>query len=209
MKSTSHNVSDGPNWKRCLPLLPIALLPIGLIGFSLRPAFEYVALADDLAEVRGLDDEAQRLAQVVAAYGEGGLPTAQYEALLEAVAGRLPRGFEPTTFYDHCIAAARGLDLELESISAGLDLDLAAPVGADATLHSQSVTLQGTGALRDLEQLLVALHRRGQPVGVLQTKLDALASSDRFDFQLELAVYHLATPTAQFDDASDVPTGDA
>lgn len=208
MKSTSHNVSRGRSWKRYVPLLPAALLPLGLIGFSLRPAVHYAALYDDLAEVRGIESEAERLERIVAAHGEGGLPTEQYEALLEAVAKRIPRGFEPTEFYERCIDAARGLDLKLESINAALDVDLAAPVGLATTLHSQTVTLQGSGALRDIEHLLVALHRRGQPVGVLQSKLDALAIRGRFDFQVELAVYHLAPPIALTSDQSDVPTGD-
>lgn len=198
MKTHHDNFKPLSPWKRYTALLPVALAPLALIGFSLRPAVEYVAMTSDLEEARDRAVEADDLAGFLATFGDDGPPTQQYEALLGILEKRVPHGFEPTLFLERVVRATEGIDLVLDAVSPAGDTNLELPVG-DLFVFQRSVSLQGRGRLDDLPRFFSALHRQGQPVGVLQAKLDALDDGMRFDFTLELAVFHLAEPVISGD----------
>lgn len=200
MKTLHHNFREESRWKRYTALLPVALTPLLLIGFSLRPALEYVALSGDLDQARRRALEADDLDRFLATFGDEGPPTDQYDALLDLLAHRVPHEFEPTTFLERCMRATEGIDVALGAIDPTGLFSLEAPVG-DLHLHQRTVTLQGRGRREDLPRFLTALHRQGQPVAVLQSKLDALEDGVHFDFTLELAAFFLAEPTVPDDDA--------
>jgi len=194
MSMSRDNFARTGRWKLLAPLAPFALLPLTAVGFSLRPAVEYGSLADDLGAARGRFDLAGELASFEALHGEQGPPTERCRELLAELAERIPVGFEASAFLERCLSAKRATEVTLGAIDVGAAHDLHAPVGA-LSLHERVVTLQGRARLTEVERLLAALHREGQPVGVLDARLDVLESDSRyFDFQLQLAVYHLAPP---------------
>jgi hypothetical protein len=195
MKSSLDNFKVGRRWKLLVPLLPAALLPMLALGFSVRPAVEYGTLERALETARARADLSSELSAFVAGFGEQGPPTERYERFLADLAALVPTGFEAADFYERCLRSKRASNVTLGAINVGARRDLAAPVG-ELSLHECVVTLQGRARLADLPRLLAELHDHGQPVGVLQCRLEALEDETHlFDFQLELAVYHLAPPT--------------
>jgi hypothetical protein len=194
MSTSRDNFARTSRWRLLAPLAPFALLPLSVVGFSLRPAIEYGALADDLAAARDRFALAGELAQFEAEHGEHGPPTERCRELLSELAARVPVGFEASAFFERCLSAKRSAGVVLGAIDVGAEHHLHAPVGTQS-LNYRVVTLQGRARLPEVERLLTALHREGQPVGVLEARLDALESDpSHFDFQLQLAVYHLALP---------------
>lgn len=192
MRTSRDNFKRSSRWKLLVPLAPIALLPLSVVGFSLRPVVEYSALADELAAAQSRFDLAGELARFEAHHGEQGPPTERCRELLNELASRVPIGFESSAFFERCLTAKRATDVVLGAIDVGGVQHLHAPVG-ELSLQYRTVTLQGRARLPDIERLLTALHREGQPVGVLEARLDALEGDpSHFDFQLQLAVYHLA-----------------
>jgi hypothetical protein len=192
MSSARDNFSRKGRWKMLVPLAPIALLPLSVVGFSLRPAIEYGALSDDLERARSRFDLAGELARFEAQHDDQGPPTDRCRELLAELASRVPVGFEASAFFERCLSAKRAADVVLGAIDIGAEHHLHVYVG-EQLLQYRLVTLQGRARLFDLERMLGALHSEGQPVGVLEARLDALESDpSHFEFQLQLAVYHLA-----------------
>lgn len=204
MRTVHHNFREESRWKRYTALVPVALAPLLLIGFSLRPAVEYVALTGELTSARQRAFESDDLERFLASFGDAGPPTEQYEALLALLSRRVPHEFEPTAFLERCMRAAEGIDMSLGAITPVGSTSLDAPVD-DLVLHKRTVSLQGRSTLADLTRFFSALHRQGQPVGVLQSKLDALEDGARFDFTVELAVFYLDEPADASDDDSLFP----
>ncbi|MEZ5976781.1 MAG: hypothetical protein R3F34_00970 [Planctomycetota bacterium] len=98
MRSGADNFGGRPSVKQLAPLLPAALLPLLLVGFSMRPAVEYGGLGSDLRVARERAERATDLRNYLATFGESGLPTAEYRRGLGLLASRLPLGFEATDF---------------------------------------------------------------------------------------------------------------
>ncbi len=176
------------------PVLAAGLLPLALMGVTAVPAIDYGSLSSDLRMAEGRYNRSEELRRLIGRLGSEGPPTERFEELLSALVGLLPANFEPTAFYQASLTAARGLDLELESIVPMASKDLALRVG-DFTVYERSITLTGTGNPAHFRDLLQSLHRQGHPVSVHSCRLDSQRERPGvFRFQLELGAFYLSTP---------------
>ena len=195
MKPALHNYKQKRGWRSVLPVLPACLLPLALMGATVKPALDFGGLSRRLEEARGRAAEAREMRSFLAEFGAEGPPTEQFCQMQAALAARVPEGFEPTEFYEAALSAARGLELELETIVPNNSEDLGYAVG-DLTIHEQRATLKGRVRAEALSRFLVAMHREGHPVSVHACKLHSLElEPGLFDFYLDLGVFFLAPPT--------------
>ena len=197
MKSILANYQKRKRWRGLLPLSICCVLPLALMGFTVKPALSFGRLSLDLREARGRAETAKRLRVFFASFGEQGPPTESYHRIESALASRIPRSCEATSLYRACLNAAADLELELESIVPGQRQDLGLPLGG-LSLHERRLALKGRSSSTQIPAFLSAMHREGQPVCVHACKLSAVESEPGvFDFQIELGVYYLAVPSLE------------
>ena len=197
MKSILANYQKRKRWRGLLPLSICSVLPLALMGFTVKPALSFGRLSMDLREARGRADTARRLRAFFEAFGEEGPPTESYRRIESALADHFPRSSEETSLYRACLSASRNLELELESIVPGTHQDLGLPLG-ELSLHERRLALKGRGSAAQIPAFLAAMHREGQPVCVHACKLSAVESEPgTFDFQIELGVYYRAIPSIE------------
>lgn len=195
MKSNLNNYTTKRGWRGLTPLLPCCLLPLALIGYTAKPAYDYASLGGRLEQAQERAQHARELRSFLAEFGTTGPPIERYHQLEALLVERMPDDFAATEFYETTLRAARSLDLGLESIVPLNRMDLGYPV-ADLSIHECHVTLKGRAHAEHLTAFLAAMHREGQPVCVHGCKLHAIDEDpETFDFQLELGAFYLSPPT--------------
>ena len=197
MKSILANYRKRKRWRGLLPLSICGVLPLALMGFTVKPALSFGRLSMDLREARGRAETARRLRAFLETFGPEGPPTESFLRIESALASHIPRSCEATSLYQACLSASRDLELELESIVPGAQQDLGLPLSG-LSLHERRLALKGRASSAQIPAFLAALHREGHPVCVHACKLSAVESEPGvFDFQLELGVYYLALPSLE------------
>jgi hypothetical protein len=197
VKSILANYQKRKRWRGLLPLSICGVLPLALMGFTVKPALSFGRLSMDLREARGRADTARRLRTFFQTFGEDGPPTESYLRIESALASHIPSSPEATSLYQASLSASRDLELELESIVPGMRQDLGLPLGG-LSLHERRLALKGRAGSAQIPSFLAAMHREGHPVCVHACKLSSVESEPGvFDFQLELGVYYLAIPSLE------------
>lgn len=205
MKPALHNYRRRRSWRGVLPILPACLVPLAMMGVTVKPVVDFGGLATRLDEARTRAAEAREMRDFLAEFGDEGPPIEQFLGMQRALEGRLPHAFRSTELYEAALSAAKGLELDLETIVPGSQQDLGHPVGG-RSVHECRAILKGRGRAEALPAFLVALHGEGHPVSVHGCKLHALEGRPGvYDFHLDLGVYFLALPAP--DDAE--PTEDS
>jgi len=195
VKSNLNNYSEKRGWRAMTPLLPCCLLPLALIGYTAKPAYDYTSLGSRLEQAQERAEHARELRLFLAEFESSGPPIERCRQLEALLVQRMPDGFAATEFYETTLSAARSLDLSLDSIVPMNEVDLDCPV-AHLSIHECRVTLKGRAHAEHLTAFLVAMHREGQPVCVHGCKLHAIDEDPgTFDFQLELGAFFLSFPS--------------
>lgn len=204
MRLALHNYERKPNLRVLAPLLPAVLLPIALMGVTVRPVLDFSGLTGRLEEAKSLARGARDAHAFMMDFGPDGPPTEKLQQIEASLVERLPRAFTPTDFYRIALDSTSGLEVQLETIVPGSESDLEFAV-AGLSIHERVTTLKGRARPSALPIFLSALHRRGYPVTVHGCKLHALAEhAELFDFHLELGVLFLSSPAvSELDEVSE------
>lgn len=202
MSVAFHNYRRRRSWAGTLPLLLCCLAPLGLMGVAVTPALRASGLEERLESARERAAKARGVRSFLGDFDAAGPPTERFRHIQSLLKARLPGSFEGTQFYRTALTAARGLDLNLESIVARKGQDLGLPVD-DLSVFEHHAVLKGQARADALTAFLESLHREGHPVCVHHCSLNALTNRPgMFDFQMDLGVFYLAAP----DHSDDLPT---
>jgi len=117
VKPTVHNYRSRRTWRSVVPVLPACLLPLALMGVTVKPVIDYTGLTRRLEEAQQRAAQAREVREFLDGFGAQGPPTEDYRRMLAALAGRLPSAFEPTEFYEAALSACTGLELGLTAAS--------------------------------------------------------------------------------------------
>ena len=203
MTSTVSNYDRRRSLRERVPLLLMALAPLSLVGFTVKPALDFQGLGSELSVARERAGRAAELHRFLQGFGTAGPPTFRYRAIEASLVERIPEGFEMTDFYEAALAATQGLSFELASIVPAESFPLELPLGHQE-LHQRRVVLKGTGRFSHLMSFLAGLHRVGHPVSVLECSVfSRVGDPQNFDYKLELGAFYRAERVKE-DDVSDV-----
>jgi hypothetical protein len=193
VNSKLNNYTKMHSWKALARLLPCCLLPLALIGYTAKPAYDYNSLGARLEQAKVRAKHARELRMFLAEFKMEAPPIERYRELEALVVQRMPDDFAATDFYQTTLSAAHSLDLSLDSIVPMHQEDLGYPVG-NLSVHECHVMLKGKAHAEHLTAFLAAMHREGQPVCVHGCKLHAINDAPgTFDFQLELGAFFLSS----------------
>ena len=197
MKNVVNNLREGARIRQSTLLLPLILIPIGLMGVTTPSILKYRSA--DLQEKAAKDGSEYALdrEQEWYALGDVGARVADIDELNSHLIKLIPDWQEELVVHGAVRDAARSVRLDLSRVFLATPIRNGVSIG-DSVVVERAITLTGQGPATAAQDMVDQLRAEGWPTAVHSVSANLDTSQEgRFGYDIQLGVFHYA-PSADF-----------